>query len=121
MRKLPTPRRRTSALACCGVLALLSTPALADSGWDEVGAFLVGVTCLILIIATVVTINATGRVALVLAMVAAGSMSWLLASEAVTSELDIWTFFLACFVVLTVACAGKLWRKGRDRETPPPP
>jgi uncharacterized membrane protein len=110
-----------SMLAGCGVLALLSTPALADSGWDEVGALLIGITCLILIIATAVTINATRKVVIVPTLLVVGGMSWLLASEVVVSVLDIWAFLLACFVVLTIACALKLWRLGKGSGRPPPP
>jgi hypothetical protein len=110
-----------SILAGCGVLALLSTPALADSGWDEVGALLIGITCLVLIIAAVVTINATRKVVIVPTLLVVGGMTWLLASVIVFALLDIWVFFLACFVVLTIACGLKLWRLGKGGGTPPPP
>ena len=120
MHQFRAPKRPMSIIAGCGVLALLSTPALAGSGWDEVGALLIGVPCLILIIATAVTINATRKVVIVPTLLVVGGMSWLLASV-VVPVLDIWAFFLACFVVLTIACALKLWRLGKGSGRPPPP
>jgi hypothetical protein len=121
MTQFRIPKLRISILARCGLLGLLPTPALADSGWDEVGALFIGITLLILVIATVVTINATRKGAIVPTLLVAGGMSWLLASEAVDAVLDIWVFFLACFVVLTISCAVKLWRLGNVAGTPPPP
>jgi len=121
MHQLRAPKRPMSTIAGCGVLALLSTPALAGSGWDEVGALVIGVPCLILFIATAVTINATRKVVLVRTLLVVGGMSWLLASEVVVPVLDIWAFFLACFVGLTIACALKLWRLGKGSGRPPPP
>jgi hypothetical protein len=117
----PQAKRPMSIVAGCSVLALLSTPALAGSGWDEVGALLIGIPCLILMIAAAVTINATRKVVIVPTLLVVGGMSWLLASEVVVWVLDIWTFFLACFVILTIACAVKLWRLGKGSGTPPPP
>ena len=120
MRQARAHKRRISILAGCGVFALLSTPALADSGWDEVGLLLIGITCLILVVATVITINVTSKVVIVPTLLVVGGMAWLLASEAVVAVLNIWVFFLACFVVLTIACAFKLWRPGKGNGTPPP-
>jgi hypothetical protein len=37
------------------------------------------------------------------------------------SSPDVWTFFLACFVILTVACAFKLWRLLNVPVSSPPP
>ena len=121
MRQLRALKRRPSILLGSGLLALLSNPALADSGWDEVRAFLIGVTCLILIIATAATIFATSMVAIAIALLVVAGMSWLLAGQVIGSVLDVWTFFLACFVGLAIACAYKLWRLGKDSGTPPPP
>src|SRR5688572_10323460 len=102
MRQLGAPRRRQSILLGSGLFALLSTPALADSGWDEVGALLIGITCLILIIATAAAIFATRLVAIVITLLVVAGMAWLLASQVIGSVLDICTFFLASFVGLTV-------------------
>jgi hypothetical protein len=121
MRELRAPKRRQSVLLRSGLLALLSTPALADSGWDEVGALLLGITCLILIIATAVTIFATSRVAIAIDLLVVAGMSWLLAGQVVGSVLDVWAFIFACFVGLTIACVYKLWRPDKDSGTPPPP
>ena len=121
MRKLRSLERRISTLAGSGVLALLSTPALAGSGWDEVGLLLTGTTCLILMISAAATIFATRTAAIVITLLVTGAMSWLLASVVVFAILDVWTFFLACFVILTVVCAFKLWRLLNVPVSSPPP
>ena len=121
MRQLRTRKRRPSILLAPILLALLSKPALADSGWDEVGALLIGITCLILIASTMSTIFATRMVALVITLLVAAGMSWLLAGQVIGSVVDIWAFFLACFAGLAFACAYKLWRLDKGNGAPTPP
>jgi hypothetical protein len=120
VRTVREPKRIASRVLGCGLLAVLSEPAFADSGWGEVQALLIGITCLILIIATTATIFATRAVAIGVTLLVAAGMSWMLAGEVTIAALDIWALFLACFVVLAVACLFKLWRWGKGTDPPPP-
>jgi hypothetical protein len=72
-------------------------------------------------ISAAATIFATRMAAIVITLLVSGAMSWLLASVVVFAILDVWTFFLACFVILTVACAFKLWRLLNVPVSSPPP
>src|SRR6185295_2385299 len=121
MGRVQVSTRRIVRLVGRGFLSLLSAPAFADSGWDEVGLLLIGITCLILIVAATATIHATRAVAIGMTLIVSAGMSWVLAGAVTIAALDIWAFFFACFVVLTIACLFKLWRWGKGSDTPPPP
>lgn len=114
--------RSTRQIPGIGVVALLSTPALADAGWDEVAAVLSGAACLVLIIATMIAVLATRKTVTAIILVVVGVPSCRIAYEILEyPTLDVWTFFLVCFGVFVAACGYKLWRPRGARETAPPP